>query len=114
MKIHFFKIAAVMVVLAGWLTSCGEKKLSDENTDVFEENCIVKYMPHPDNCNDYMIVVENENPVYNTEYKPEQLPDEFKVDNLRVKVKFSISDKKHNCGFGGYASVVNIIKIEKQ
>jgi hypothetical protein len=115
MKTNIFRIAAFVLVFAGGIGSCGENgKASGTNTDVFVENCIIQYIPPPDNCNTYMIVIEQEDPVYNKYYKPDHLPDQFKVDSLNVKVTFSMSEEKHNCGFGGDVPVINIIKIEKQ
>lgn len=32
-------------------------------------------------------------------YKPKNLPTEFEVDNLEVKMKYDILDSKANCGF---------------
>ncbi len=114
MKTNIFKITAIMLLVVGIFASCTEKKSSQEDASIFVENGIVKYTPPEDNCNAYMIVIEQEDPAYNKYYKPDQLSDQFKVDNLQVKVQFRITEDKHNCGFGGYVPVINIIKIEKR
>jgi hypothetical protein len=46
-------------------------------------------------------------------YKPDNLPEAFKQDDLPVKITFTITDKEHNCGFSGYRPIINIIKIKK-
>jgi hypothetical protein len=113
MRTNILKITTIMLVLAGGFGSCQEKGKTTD-ADVFVENCIIQYMPPPDNCNTYMVVVEQENPVYNKYYKPNHLPDQFEIDNLNVKVTVRMSEEKHNCGFGGYVPVINIIKVEKR
>ncbi|MCL2072864.1 MAG: hypothetical protein FWH18_03005 [Marinilabiliaceae bacterium] len=105
----FFKYIAVLLI---FVESFSCKKW--ENAELFTENGIVKYISGPDTCDDYMILIKQEKSDLMLYYKPNNLPENFKEDNLYVNVKFSISEKKHNCGFGGYVSVIYIIKIQKQ
>lgn len=64
-----------------------------------------------DNCGAYMVVIGEG--VGATWYKPENLSKEFREDNLKVKIVYSITDKTHNCGFGGYVPVITIHRIKK-
>ena len=108
-KTDFFKYSAILLILAGSY-SCQK----GEDAELQWENGIIKYISGPDTCDDYIIFIEQEKSDYMLYYKPNTMPQKFKVDDLHVKVKFSISEKKHNCGFGGYVPIINIIKIQKQ
>jgi hypothetical protein len=88
------------------VAGCQEARDADSLTTITKTG-VINYYPPPDNCNDYMIEIENQL------YKPDSLSDEFKLDNLQVNVTYRISEKKHNCGFGGYVRIINIIKIKK-
>jgi hypothetical protein len=57
MKTYIFKLAAFVLLLAGSLVSCGERMSSD----AFVKTGKVKYfsLDEPDNCKDYMLVVED-------------------------------------------------------
>lgn len=47
-------------------------------------------------------------------YHPDQLADEFKQDNLSVKICYEASTEKFICGLGGLnMPVINIISIRK-
>jgi hypothetical protein len=82
------------------------------NAEIFEKDGMIKYCPPIDHCNDYMIIFEiNQFEKY---YKPDRLSNDFKIDGLRVKVTYRISEEKHNCGFGGYVPVIEILKIRRK
>jgi hypothetical protein len=100
-----------VIVLCAAVAGCN-KKTDDTNLTTYKKEGTVKYYPPPDNCNDYMIVFDigQSNEKY---YKPDNLSDDFKIDNLQIEVTYRISEEKHNCGFGGYIPVINIIKIKK-
>ena len=82
--------------------------------DIKLANCTIKYMGFVDSCDDYMIVIENEDPVRDIYYKPYKLKNDFKVENLQVKIKYILTEERHNCGFGGYVPIIHIIKIKKR
>jgi len=109
-KKMILKLTVVFLVLAGSFLSCKEK---GDNTSIVDIG-IIKYYPPGDNCNAYMIEIKKEGLEYSKLYKPNGLPKEFEVDDLQVKVTYRISGEKHNCGFGGYVPIINIIKIQKQ
>ena len=75
-------------------------------------NAIVKYTPPGDHCNAYMIVIYENG--FDKYYKPDRLSKQFEVGNLKVEVTYRLTEKIHNCGFGGYVPIINIIKIQKQ
>ena len=60
-----------------------------------------------------MVLVGNINDVSARWYKPENLSEEYKIDNLFVRITYSLTDKKYNCGFGGYKPIIIIHKIER-
>jgi hypothetical protein len=106
-KIKDLTYVIILLFFCGVINSCSDDDFSEW------EICTIKYMAHIDSCNDYMIVIEKEEQVNDIYYKPDKLPDDFKVDNLPVKVKYTITEEKHNCGFGGYVPIIHIVKIEK-
>ena len=109
-KIKYLTLVIIGLFFNGIITSC-----TDTDDDITEwTHCTIKYMDNYDSCNDYMVVIENEEPVHDIYYKPDKLSDKFKVDNLPVKVKYIVTEEKHNCGFGGYVPIINIVKIEKR
>lgn len=108
MKKIFLKLMLVTALAAGIITTGG---CSKDASDTVAQTGIVKYMPPPDNCNDYMIVIEKEESL--DYYKPDNLPNEFKTDELPVKLTFRKTEKIHNCGFAGNVPVINIINIHK-
>ena len=107
-------ILPIFSFLLLFLFSQCSKNDSENNKNPEWVNCTIKDMTFIDSCNDYMIVIEYDDPVHNIYYKPDKLSDNFKVDNLSVKVKYIITEKTHNCGFGGDVPIISIIKIEKR
>jgi hypothetical protein len=98
------------ILLCATVAGCNEK-MDDTNLKTYKKEGMIKYCPPPDNCNDYMIVIDIDQ--YTKYYKPDNLPDKFKIDNLQIEVTYHITEEKHNCGFGGYVPVINITKIKK-
>jgi heat shock protein HslJ len=94
----------------------GKNYLLYSNEDLysrtFVQNGIVEYCPPPDNCNDFMIDFSPDSE-YRKFYKPDKLPEEFKIDKLKVKVTYRLNREKYNCGFGGDVPVINVLKIDK-
>lgn len=67
----------------------------------------------PDSCNAFMLKKNNENGTF-TYYKPDQLPKEFKEDNLPVIIYYYLTKDTYNCGFGGEVPIVIINQIKKK
>ncbi|MDR2041870.1 MAG: hypothetical protein LBP98_06070 [Tannerella sp.] len=88
------------------------KKTDDTNLTTCQKVGMIEYCPPPDNCNDYMIVFDTDQ-LDKKYYKPDHLPDDFKINNLQIEVTYRITEEKHNCGFGGDVPVIHIIKIRK-
>jgi ssDNA-binding Zn-finger/Zn-ribbon topoisomerase 1 len=80
--------------------------------DKYETKATIKYSPPFDGCGDYMIKVETDQ-TYTKYYKPDNLPDEFKIDNLPIEVTFSITEEKYDCKINGIHSIIHIKKIRK-
>ena len=83
----------------------------NENSETGLETGIIRYYPPPDNCNAYMLEIELDGQDFPKIYKPDKLPKKFEVEYIQVKVKYSITEKTHGCGFGGLVPIVKIIKI---
>jgi len=47
-------------------------------------------------------------------YSPDNLPDQFKVNNLNVNVSYQVITRFSPCGWGNNISVVHIDEISKQ
>ena len=96
--------------------SCNKHKDEDstiKSSEVeIEDFARVKFTTNFDDCNAYMIVIERE--THDIYYKPDILANDYKIDNLHVKVKYIITEEKHNCGFGGYRPIIHIVEIEKR
>jgi len=93
-------ICAILLLLLTGITNC-------ENDDKDMVTGSVLYFAPPDNCNDYMIKIDNKI------YKPKTLENQYKVDGLKVRLSYRITNEQWNCGFGGYQTVIEILKIEK-
>ena len=68
---------------------------------------LIQYFPPPDNCNDYVVRVEDKL------YYPVNLAEEFRQDSLTVQLSFDVTDSVHNCGFGGSIPVIKVLTIKK-
>lgn len=78
----------------------------------------VLYAAPPDNCNDFVLVVEKLDEdgkliSFTRFYKPNTLPAEFQKDGMFVVVTYTVSNDTHNCDFGGYVPVINVHHIRK-
>jgi hypothetical protein len=52
--------------------------------------------------------------VGNTSYSPDNLPNDFKVNNAQVKIKYIISDNKFSCGFAGSGyNFIHLVDIKR-
>lgn len=111
MKTRTFLFTAIAILMLIMVMGC-EKELP-ENT--ITEKGIIFYDDAVDSCgNVYMLkVIDEDNEHYSRWYKPDNLPNKYKVDNLLVKIIYSITDRTHNCGFGGETPIIIIHKISK-
>ena len=69
---------------------------------------MVRYLPPPDNCDDYVISVEDQL------YYPTDLAEEFRQDSLAVQLSFSLTDSVHNCMFGGVIPTIEVLTITRR
>jgi hypothetical protein len=79
--------------------------------ETYLETGIIRYYPPEDNCGAYMLEIEVKGQDFPKLYKPDKLPKKFEVEYIQVKVKYSITETRHSCDFGGHVPVVEIIKI---
>jgi len=100
-------ISALLLLFLASFSGCKQEPPKDAvDATIIYDNFL-------DSCNDYIVIVDNDTP-FGIIYKPENLPAKFAVDKLKVKITFDIvNDKKHNCGFGGYVSVIHLNSINK-
>ena len=76
-----------------------------------EEKVFIDAVVRLDFCNEYLIIIKQGNPVSDWSYKPDNLPDLFKVDNLKINVIFHRTGEGYRCGFG-FSEIINIIEIK--
>lgn len=74
---------------------------------------VIKNISNIDDCGGFMVIIGNPEKVGSIWYKPENLPPAFQIDNLKVRISYSLTEKTHNCGFGGNKSVIIIHYIKK-
>ncbi len=91
-------------MLIGSFIACEEDEISADL-----KNGLIVYMAPPDNCNDFIIVVDD---LSQTMLKPNNLAESFKIDSLKVKFDFDSTNRSHNCNFGGQIPVVSINQLE--
>jgi hypothetical protein len=112
--VKFKKNNFIIPMCAGLLClSCGNKNEANRNDQFPEAIGMIEYTPPEDHCGAYMFVIQYENSDHFRLYKPDKLPDKFKMDKLQVKVTYRETEKKHHCGFGGDVPVIEIINIKK-
>lgn len=52
--------------------------------------------------------------VGNTSYSPDNLPNDFKINNIQVNIKYIISDTKFSCGFAGSGyNFIHLVDIKR-
>jgi hypothetical protein len=52
--------------------------------------------------------------VGDTSYSPDNLPNEFKLNNAQVKIKYIVSDTKFSCGFAGSGyNFIHLVDIKR-
>jgi len=52
--------------------------------------------------------------VGNTSYSPDNLPNDFKIGNTQVKIKYIVSDAKFSCGFAGSGyTFIHLVDIKR-
>jgi len=63
-------------------------------------------------CRDYFIEIENDDNGHLSYWMPHNLPDEFEISNLKVKVTYQVMEERYRCDILFYP-VIHILKIEK-
>lgn len=88
-----------------FVTGCSEK---EQNIEFITQNATIHFDPSGiDNC---IYTIQTENNVF---YTVENLAEEFRVDNLKVKITYTETVNKLNCGFAGNLIIIQIETIEK-
>jgi hypothetical protein len=103
-------VAICLVATTMFFITC-DKNESDE-ADL--EIGIIRYYPPADNCGAYMLEIGSDGQGFSKLYKPDNLPKKFEVEYIQIKVKCSVTERTHGCGFGGNVPIVEIIKIVEQ
>ena len=84
-------------------TSCSEEevKLQTENATIYYDASEI------DNCI-YTIKTEN-----NNFYSVENLDETFRENNLQVKISYTITSEKIDCGFSNNLTIIKLESIER-
>jgi len=108
MNIKYILYITIWILFAGSFSSCTDDELPEW------KNCTIKHVDYNDYgyCYTYVIIIENDR--NKIQYKPDHLPDNLKVDNLPVKIKYIITEETYLCGFSGFIPIMKIIEIEKR
>jgi len=85
--------------------SCSD---NEQNQNIITENATIYYDSSSiDNCV-YTLKMDNEK-----YYSTEHLDNEFRENNLRVKISYRKTEKKLNCGFSGDLTIIELETIKK-
>lgn len=95
------KVKLLLCTVLAILISCNSQ---DDDNEKFSDNAEIGFVGWMD-C-DYVIQLEN-----NEYYFADNLPEEFKRDNLKVSIQYTKTDKHQNCDFAGAVEIINIINI---
>ncbi len=91
------------------VTECGLKaKKTVSKKEVKYEKAKIIGQFGGDTCNAYMIILKGKG-----WKKPSNLPKEFEEDGLQILVNYTKTNRVHNCGWGGYPSIIIINRIKK-
>jgi hypothetical protein len=106
--------AAILLLLASAFT-CGNEEEKEQCEQCITETGTMMLNPEPHLCGEYeyFIAIPSPNSVPFKVYLPDNLPNEFKSDNLSVQVTYLLTDEIQHCGFSGRTPVINVIKIVK-
>jgi hypothetical protein len=97
-----------LIFLMTLLLATGCTKENHNQTDMITENAIIYYDPSgTDNC---VFTIKTEN---NNYYTVKNLNEDFRQDNLSVRISYNITTNKTNCGFSGPLTLIEIISIRK-
>lgn len=91
------------------LLTAGRCTKEDHNqNDLITENAIIYYDPSgTDNC---VFTIQTES---NSFFTVKNLKEEFKQNNLSVRISYNKTANKANCGFSGPLTLIEIISIRK-
>lgn len=98
-------IAIFTVVLACSFMSCNK---DSKEADLQLKEGMIVYMAPPDNCNDFIIKVNDHI------YKPSNLSSSFEIDSLNIRFAYETIESTYDCGFGGQIPYVLLTHIEKR
>lgn len=100
----------INIGLGLFLSSCSDI-FSDSDVKGVDAKIVFAGSEASDGCGWIVVVSEEE------KYKPESLPEEFKIDKLAVNVSFKELDSTYSCGFPSVNSPqypnIRITKIKK-
>lgn len=89
------------------ITGCSEEETKQQN-ELQTENATIYYdVSEIDNCI-YTIKTES-----NSFYSVENLDETFRENNLQVKISYTKTNRKINCGFSNNLTVIKIESIER-
>ena len=88
-------------------TGCSEEETKQQENVIIENATIYYDSSGIDNCV-YTFKTDS-----NSFYTIENINEEFRQNNLRVKISFKITDNIMNCGFSGGLTVIQIKAMEK-
>lgn len=84
--------AAMIITL---ITACSKEKCdNNDHLKATAATVIDGGSPALDGCG-WLIRVDN------TDYSPDNLPENFKINNIKVDIVYSVSERKFACGFNG-------------
>jgi len=96
-------ILSIGIILSA--LSCSD---NEQSQSINTENATIYYDPSGiDNCV-YTLKMDNEK-----YYSTEHLDNEFRENNLRVKISYRKTEKELNCGFSGNLTIIEIETIKK-
>ena len=107
------KTKMILFTMSALFFLAGEIGCEKKSEDLTKE-ATIKYLPPEDNCGSFMVVVGTPEEITSLWYKPDNLPDKFKIDNLKVQITYTVTDRKHSCGFGGYKPIIIIQTIKEK
>jgi hypothetical protein len=100
---NMYLILSVLLLFTG----CNEEEAKQEE-NIVTENAVVYYDSSAiDNCV-YTIKTES-----NNFYTVESLDEIFRENNLMIKISYTVTDEKLNCGFSNNLTIIKIETIEK-
>lgn len=102
--LFFLSISLILLVVP--FSACKKDRICST-----EKDAVIHWSGEPelDGC-DWQVLIDN------TPYHPENLPVNFKIEGLKVKVKYTIKEKQNDywCSFGITLKTIDIKSISKK